>query len=603
VSEPTVDVAARLEELAEAIRRVERRVAALERSGTAAPAAARRPGPAAAAGGGTLAEATADAAVGRVVPLVGRTLLVLAGAFVLRALTDAGKLPAAPGVALGFLYAGTWIAMADRAGRGGHALAAGFHGLAAVLIGFPLLFEAASRFQLISPAAALAALTLLTAVALGVAARRALQGLAWVTALGGVATAVALGVVSRGRIAPATLYLVLLGVATLWLGYVRDWVQLRWPVALVADLMAAVLAFQAGAPGSADGPGAGLAVLAALIGLYLGSIATRTLVLGRRVVPFEIVQSAAVIAVGLGGAVWVATRSGMGRAGFGLAATAFGAAAYAVAFAFVQRRQAGRANFYFYTSVAIVLVLAGTGLLLPLGAVGPAWGVLAVLACAAAQRERSRTLAAHGAAYGVGAAAASGLLAGGFSNAFLGLGPAWTPGVASLLALAALAASAWLGSRAVARATMSERLPQLALVVALAASVAAVAIAWLVPAVAGSDPTASPGATAAVRTGVLVVGAVALAWLGRREAWTEAGWLAWPLLGAAGLKILLEDMPRSRPATLFVSFALYGAALILVPRLRARRGGGEGKGAAPGPPATGGKPVAGSDAGDRPTGT
>jgi hypothetical protein len=172
VPEPTVDVAARLEELAEAIRQVERRVAALERSGVGAPVAPRRAAPAAAAGAGTLAEVTADAAVGRVVPLVGRTLLVLAGAFVLRALTDSGKLPAGPGIALGFAYAGTWIAMADRAGRTGHALAAGFHGLAAVLIGFPLLFEAASRFQLLSPAAALAALTLLSAVALAVAARR-----------------------------------------------------------------------------------------------------------------------------------------------------------------------------------------------------------------------------------------------------------------------------------------------------------------------------------------------------------------------------------------------------------------------------------------------
>lgn len=569
--EPTVDVAARLEELAEAIRQVERRVAALERSGVGAPVAPRRAAPAAAAGAGTLAEVTADAAVGRVVPLVGRTLLVLAGAFVLRALTDSGKLPAGPGIALGFAYAGTWIAMADRAGRTGHALAAGFHGLAAVLIGFPLLFEAASRFQLLSPAAALAALTLLSAVALAVAARRSLQGLAWVTAIGGVVTALALGVVSRGRIAPATLYLVLLGVATLWLGYVRDWVQLRWPVALVADVMAAVLAFQAGAPGSADGPGAGLAVLAALIGLYLGSIATRTLVLGRRVVPFEVVQSAAVIAVGLGGAVWVATRSGMGRAGFGLAATAFGVAAYAVAFAFVQRRQAGRANFYFYTSVAIALVLAGTGLLLPLAAVGPAWGILSVLACLAARRQRSLTLAAHGAAYGVGAAAAGGLLAGGFGNAFLGPGPAWSPTAASLLVVASVAASAWLGSRAAARSSTAERLPQLALVVALATSVAAVAIAWLAPVFAGTGPSASPGATAAVRTGVLVTGAVVLAWIARREAWTEAGWLAWPLMGATGLKMMLEDMPRSQPATLFVSFALYGAALILMPRLRARR--------------------------------
>jgi hypothetical protein len=61
-----------------------------------------------------------------------------------------------------------------------------------------------------------------------------------------------------------------------------------------------------------------------------------------------------------------------------------------------------------------------------------------------------------------------------------------------------------------------------------------------------------------------------LGWLGRREAWREAGWLVYPLLAATGLKILLEDLPRGRPATLFVAFALYGAALVAVARARHR---------------------------------
>jgi len=33
-----------------------------------------------------------------------------------------------------------------------------------------------------------------------------------------------------------------LGVATLWIGHLRDWVLLRWPVALVADLTVLALA-------------------------------------------------------------------------------------------------------------------------------------------------------------------------------------------------------------------------------------------------------------------------------------------------------------------------------------------------------------------------
>jgi hypothetical protein len=70
---------------------------------------------------------------------------------------------------------------------------------------------------------------------------------------------------------------------------------------------------------------------------------------------------------------------------------------------------------------------------------------------------------------------------------------------------------------------------------------------------------------------VLAAGAVLAAWLGRREAGREVGWLAWPLVAVLGLKLLLEDLPRGRPATLILSFAFTGAALILVPRLRSAR--------------------------------
>jgi hypothetical protein len=81
---------------------------------------------------------------------------------------------------------------------------------------------------------------------------------------------------------------------------------------------------------------------------------------------------------------------------------------------------------------------------------------------------------------------------------------------------------------------------------------------------------ASAGAVATVRTAVLVGGVLLLAWVGRSDSWLEARWLAYPALAAIGLKMVLEDLPRSRPATLFLAFGLYGMALIVVPRLRRR---------------------------------
>jgi hypothetical protein len=47
--------------------------------------------------------------------------------------------------------------------------------------------------------------------------------------------------------------------------------------------------------------------------------------------------------------------------------------------------------------------------------------------------------------------------------------------------------------------------------------------------------------------------------------------LVYPTLAVGALKLLLDDLRKGRPATLFISFVLYGIALILAPRL-ARRG-------------------------------
>jgi len=568
----TAELEAQVASMAEAMRRLEGRVAALESGAVASVESRREAALAAAVAESSLKVPVREAAVTHTMALVGRTLLILAGAFVLRALTDGGRLPTAAGAGLGFLYAGVWIALADRAGRAGQSVSAGFYGLSAVLIGFPLLFEAATRFQLLSPTAATLLLALLTGVALGVAAWRQLSGLAWAIGIGGIGTSVALMVVGGQFLAPAV-YLILLGVGALWVGYVRDWFGLRWPLALAADLVLVAVAMRAVAPTVVEGPRVAFLLQALLIAAYLGSIAARTLVLGRDVVPFEIAQTAAALAVGLGGATYVAVRTGMGSAGFGAASIALGVAAYAVAFAFVEKRQKGRANFYFYATVGILMLLAGTGLALPAPARGVTWALLALVAAGLARWKGRRSLAAHGIAYALAAAFGSGLVVHAVRALRTPPGAEWEGlPIASVVVLVCVAACAWIAAGDGERRTPLAQVPQLVLDGVVAFSAAGVLIGWIAPAVAGQlGPDASPGAVAAVRTGVLVIGVLALAWAGRSEAWREAGWLAYPLLAAIALKIMTEDLPRSRPAALLFSFALYGAALILVPKLRGKR--------------------------------
>jgi hypothetical protein len=49
-------------------------------------------------------------------------------------------------------------------------------------------------------------------------------------------------------------------------------------------------------------------------------------------------------------------------------------------------------------------------------------------------------------------------------------------------------------------------------------------------------------------------------------------WLTVALLGFAAATLLLEDLPRGRPATLFAALAVFGAALLVVPRWMRDRG-------------------------------
>ncbi len=586
MADRVAELEAKVTELESALHALEGRLAALERTGTVARrgrGSARDAGPEKAT---TLRNEWSAFTV--TLSYVGRTLLVLAGGFVLRALTDAGTLPGWLGVGLGLAYAGAWIALADRAGRAGAGFSAGFHGASAVLLGFPLVYEAATRFKLLSPTAAAVLLALLTAVALAVAARRRIQGFAWLVTLGGIGTALALFGVT-GRMAPPLAYLVLLGIGTLWLGYLLDWHELRWPVAAVANIAGALLALRAVAPGAPEGPRTAIAILLALAAVYIASFAARTLVLGRLVVPFEVAQMAAVTAAGLGGASFVAARSGIGTGALGAAAAAVGAAAYSVAFAFVACHPQRRANFWFCSSVGLLYVLAGTALASPPSVLAVAWAALAVVMAVLAHRRGSRTLAAHASAYAVAAALAGGLLEHAAEAAFASPTAPWThPSPASFIALFGIAIATSLAAGAVERTRAIEHVPQAAASTTVACALAGVAIGWIAPLAAGAPGAgADPAVVAVVRTAVLSLSAVAVAWAGRHERWRELGWLSYPLLAVILLKVLIEDLTRGRPATLFPAFAVYGAALILVPRIRARRASPAPQAAAPGRVETG----------------
>jgi hypothetical protein len=88
--------------------------------------------------------------------------------------------------------------------------------------------------------------------------------------------------------------------------------------------------------------------------------------------------------------------------------------------------------------------------------------------------------------------------------------------------------------------------------------------------VPGSRGAGDAAGLAAIRTVVLAVLTTVLIAPSGGSDRVERGWLGFAMLALVAIKLLAEDLPQGRPSTLFVALAVYGAALILAPRLARR---------------------------------
>ncbi len=560
-------MADRLEELESALRecterlcRLEQRVGALEGPGTAsAPVAPVALEP------DVLPEIAVPAGA---VALVGRTLLVLAGAYLARALTERGTVPPALGVALGLAYAAAWQVLAAREARAGRVASATFHAVASGLIAFPLIWETASRLGLLAPRTTCAALVAFFALGLGVAWRHRLPVAA--AAVTGLALLTGLALfVSTRDVRPVFLTLLAVAAAIEWLAYRERWTALRWPAAAVVDLVGVMLVILSS---RAEGwpeqyvplpaPAAALALLALPL-LYLASLAARTLLRSLPVTAFEATQGVFSVLLGFGGASSALATHAHPVVGLGALALALGALCYAAAFSFAERRAGQDRNFYFYSTAGALLTLGGVDVLLgPLRALALAG--LGVAGALLGRRFGRMTLRTHGALYLVAAALEAGLVASGV-RAFVGAAPVRLESIAWLVALMTAVGWAVVASDPAAPRTGLARLPQLLLAVlvafALGAALRAAARALGLP---FEDDA---GATAVVCTAILAGLALGYALAARRLGWPELRWVAYAAVALGGLKLVAQDLPAGRPATLVPSLALYGAALLLAPRL------------------------------------
>lgn len=500
--------------------------------------------------------------------LVGRLLIVLGGAFLLRAITESGVLSPVVGVSLGLAYALAWIVVALR-----HAVSrtsAAYHGLAAVLASYPLIFEAVRKFDVLGAWSSAAALALAIASWGLLVWRKRLHGIAWTATLGAMGTSVLLMAETSAMI-PFVWVLIGLGVATLWMGYHLKWHFLRWPVAAFLDALLLFMAFLVVTGRSDIEPAVAMAAGCGAFAAYLASFVLRNLVRERSIVRFEVAQTLAAVVTALGGAMWIAVVRQTLELPLGIALLAIAAASYAASFVFIPRHFTSPGNFFFYSSLALVLVLAGGSLVTGEMPVDALWSAFALTAAWFAGRYEKPVLAMHCAIYLVAGLVGSGLVQAGFRTLVLAPTGAWDvpwPGAVLILVTALFAAGIHPIERKGSFAIWS--FAKALILTVLAWASATMLMALVGRALHGETPDAA--LVSFERTAILSGLTIVAALVARHATLSPGRTVANILMVALAMKLLWDDLRAGTALTMFLSFACVGLALIVATKLKKRSG-------------------------------
>ena len=499
-------------------------------------------------------------------PVLGTALLGIAGAYLLRALTEFGTIPRSLGVAAGVAYAVAWLYLAVRT-PAERKLTVALYALTSVLVLAPMLWETLVRFQAMPPWLAAIILAFFSTFGLCISWRKNLASVAWITTLAGIGTAVVL-LAATHDVLPFTLTLLAIAALVEFSACWDHWLGERWIVAAAANLSVLFLTYlvtrKAGLPeGYAQIPmAAALGTQVGLLVIYLGSTVIRTLLRGLSFTFFETAQTVLAFLIALGGELRIAEGHPGAATAIGLVALLGGVACYVVAFAFLERRHAANSrNLYTYSAFALLLVLAGSRLLLEGVPLALAGSVLAVVCLWVGAKAHRTTVRWHGAFYLFLTALASGLVPE-IAEGLFGAGS--QGGLLSTPALVCLG-GALLGYVAdgLAQSHPAENWTDHAPVFLCAvlsvlglAAIAAGLLVWLWRPLAVT-----------IQTAVLTIVSVTLAWAGRRWSRAELVWLMAPLMLLTAYKILTEDLQRGQTHGLFISLLLFGGALVLLPRI------------------------------------
>ena len=546
-----------IEGLSDQIQELERRVAALECRAELAPQSSVIDARAAPA----LVTPPISPVTGGMLLAVGRALLGLGGAYLIRAAAESGAVPQLFAVMAALVYAVCWLVWASRIGLSDR-FSMSLYALTAALIVSAMLWETTVHLRVLPPALSAAIAALFTCTALILAWPRNLSAIAWIATLAGVATSLVLLIATRDLL-PFIAALLVIAAAIEYATCRGRSPGQRWLTAMAADFSVFLLIFVMSRPqGLPQGYrsiaiSSVIAVGAALVLIFFLSVGYRTLTQGLDITPLEVGQTIAALLLLVQGALTVV------HAGAGAFCLFAGAICYVASLTVLSRKERQR-NFYVYMTFGLALLLAANWMLLSGWPLATMWCGLALGAMAAGRYLRRVSIQMHAPAYLVSAALASGLIAFGGRSIF---GPAGAQAATEYLpiVMTALAAGLCYAAAGHGQATHA-RIP---------AAVAAALLCWSILAFAASGVTIALGAggtphpaiAATLRTGLLCALAMLSAFAASRWGRQEFLWLVYAIMVLGASKLLVQDFPQGRPATIALSLLFYGGTLLSLPKV------------------------------------
>lgn len=514
------------------------------------------------------------------VPVLGRMLVAIAGAYVLRALTDWGVLPTAAGVAIGLIYALIWLWVAARAPAEAK-FAAAVSCSTSVLIMSPLIWEAAGRLKVMSSGTSAGALAAFALIALALGSRTQHRIIGTIAGASSIVMAVAL-LLAHDDIVPFTTALLVIAAAMEFAAWRDLQPGARAFAALAADSSVLLFSYLMSSPRGMPetwipvSSHAVLTVQLALALIYVGTAVSQTVVRRRTLAFAEMAQTGAALLIGIGGAAWVFKEHRAVMLGLGIAALAAGIAFYAVSFLLFERDN--KWNFRALATFGLFLVLVGIFLPFSRSEFWILSCVCAVACCCIARALVLPTLGLHGAVYLLLGSAVAGATSQPLPVLFaIGVGPVeWLASIGVLLA----AAVSWVAIAGISPGAPSHwrnQITSLALaahVVWITAGLAVYAVLAMWRTVIGGKSGSVPADT--LGTVVLMGLSLALAWVGTHLKKPELVWLLYGFMALGGYKLAIRDFINEHNLPLVVSLLCYGGALIVLPRmLRAKSAAGD----------------------------